>query len=104
MTRVLFSLLTVLVLVSSGCATTMNCLYTQKPYGGIVIDGKAIGKGCTPSNPGDVIVGVGAIVDTPLSLVGDTLTVPFILYHKNLDSKSKYDDPEPSPQAKENNQ
>lgn len=102
MTRVLLSIIFSLTLFASGCGSTMNCLYLQKPYGGIVVDGKAIGKGCTPDNPGDVIVGIGAIVDMPLSLVGDTLTVPFILYDKSLDSKSKYDEPEP--QAKEKNQ
>lgn len=93
MTRLL-PLLLALALFSSGCASTMNGLFTQKPYGGIVLDGKAIGKGCVPDKGEDVFLGVGAVVDMPLSLVGDTLTVPFILYSNSLKPKMNNDGPE----------
>ena len=77
--------------IAGGCGTLVNLPeaeypgmlkpdVTRLPYGGVRMDA-AIGSDCLLSPPYGVPVGAYILfVDLPLSAIGDTLTLPYVLY------------------------
>ena len=70
-----------------GCGTVANLVRSgdeQRVFGGVRLDMEAVqecagevGKAGGPENPADTVVGATfSVLDIPLSLVGDTLTLP----------------------------
>jgi uncharacterized protein YceK len=81
-------LLAVCALVVGGCGTIAN-LQTGKPdfYGGVQKDAQFLGTP-RPQPSGIGISNLGALalfVDLPLSVVGDTLTMPLAIYEWHRD-------------------
>ena len=73
-----------------GCSTMANLSLDKKVYGGLAMDACAIpmvATAITPNqNPDDsfplwvkLLFGAGMIIDMPLTLVGDTLTLPITI-------------------------
>ena len=84
----------------SGCGTVMNLTHEpseftdpKRPYGGVLVD--CVGTLLWIGHPDLIPVSLGAVLDFPLTVVGDTLALPYVIYlnvHK--------DDPaDPSPKA-----
>jgi uncharacterized protein YceK len=75
----------------SGCGTSLNLDGDSRVYGGVAQDLQTVGErmvqASNPSWPGtpgsstgwNVTVGALALADVPLSLIGDTLTLPFTI-------------------------
>jgi uncharacterized protein YceK len=83
-------LLSVCTLVVSGCGTIAN-LQTGKPdfYGGVQKDVEFL-ETPRPQPAGIGISNLGALVlfvDLPLSVVGDTLTMPLAIYEWHQDDR-----------------
>jgi uncharacterized protein YceK len=86
--RTLTVLLAVCALVAGGCGTIAN-LQTGKPdfYGGVQKDVQFL-ETPRPQPAGIGISNLGALVlfvDLPLSVVGDTLTMPLAIYEWHRD-------------------
>jgi uncharacterized protein YceK len=82
-----------LVVAGSGCGTAMNFLSgvgegTESPelvYGGVQMDCQIAAEHLKdPPAQGTPLV-LCALLDLPLSLLGDTLTLPLILWHRLRD-------------------
>ena len=86
-----FVLHALLALSAGGCGTALNTLEDRRwPYGGVFMDGAMV-AGCAaqctgltpkeehPKIPPETMLLLGgcALLDFPLSLVGDTLTLPY---------------------------
>jgi uncharacterized protein YceK len=75
----------------SGCGTSLNLDGDSRVYGGVVQDfqiaKERLAQAANPSWPGtpgsspawNITVSALALVDLPLSLLGDTLTLPFTI-------------------------
>jgi uncharacterized protein YceK len=79
-----------LIISFTGCGTLLNLGEKESaPFGGVVIDSKIIAEG-VPATPACWIVNIDvasfwplALIDLPLSLVGDTLTLPIAVSRTN---------------------
>jgi uncharacterized protein YceK len=91
------------MLALSGCGTVVNLSSRQqteftdatKPYGGVCVD--AAFAGMFASQPQSIPVALGVLIDVPFSLIGDTLTLPYVLYvnaHKDRPADVRPDKPE----------
>jgi uncharacterized protein YceK len=89
--RAVTSLAAVLLGALSGCGTSLNLDGDSRVYGGIVQDFQVVrerlAQAASPSWPGtpgsspawNLTVSALALADVPLSLVGDTFTLPFTI-------------------------
>lgn len=68
--------LVLLTVAVSACGTSMNMAIGQKPYGGVTLDKVVLENSIKAKDPATWGLGAAAVVDIPLSLVGDTLTAP----------------------------
>ena len=97
-----------------GCMTMVNVSLDKKVYGGLEMDACAIpmvAMAITPNqNPDDfpllgkLLFGAGMIIDMPLTLVGDTLTLPITIpaayrrFTTEFETAIKHSDEAPPPQ------
>ncbi len=92
------------LLACSGCGTLSNVVHQGTPeyYGGVAYSIGAVGDGCDEMRQwcassispffgtGGSLLGGGAliifgIIDTPLSLAGDTITLPYVFLKRPKD-------------------
>jgi uncharacterized protein YceK len=80
-------------LTLSGCGTVVNLTSSKEPvhtmmtlqrapYGGVAVDAQAAAGFLRTPEPASAALGLYFLcVDLPLSLVGDTLTLPLVFYY-----------------------
>ncbi len=94
--RRMFFLTTILAFAGSGCATAINTqdAAMRKPFGGVTMSLTDFFGGGPMSDTVSLLFWPIWLVDKPLSLVGDTLTLPYTLWVQR-DTRS----PPPGPSA-----
>jgi uncharacterized protein YceK len=71
--------ITLLFLALNGCGTTMNLeLDRTSPYRGVGMDLYVMSSVVKKPSAGSAVMSLAAAADLPLSIVGDTVTAPFI--------------------------
>lgn len=75
-----------MMMALGGCGTVRNLHEQKEPYGGVKIDNE-VGVKYRERRPADDEYDIvnaarwaATVVDLPLSVVGDTLTLPYVLY------------------------
>ena len=76
-------ILVLLTVAVSACGTSMNMAIGQKPYGGVTYNKLVVEHSVKAKDPSVWGLGVAAVVDMPLSLVGDTVTAPICVLKDN---------------------
>lgn len=94
-------LATILAIPSGGCATAINTQDAAlcKPFGGVTMPLTDFFGGGSMSDSVALLFWPIWLVDKPLSLVGDTLTLPYTLWvqrNAGSDRTEKSADPEPT--------
>jgi uncharacterized protein YceK len=101
------------LLMSCGCGTFWNTAWAtpfdgQRPYGGVRDDVESARRLVTTPAPHETPQArargtVLALLDVPFSVVGDTLTLPYILWVRDSDRRAGPDEPRVSPQRQDIN-
>ena len=79
-----------LVVAGSGCGTALNFFNGESKgpelvYGGVQMDYQFAAEHIQDQPAQGIPLVLGAFLDLPLSLLGDTLTLPLILWHRLRD-------------------
>ncbi|HEY1192512.1 MAG TPA: YceK/YidQ family lipoprotein [Gemmata sp.] len=75
-----------------GCGTVGNTVYKtteeggKTPYGGVEYDFSLVWRGETNNRhpPHENLIALFALVDLPLSVIGDTITLPYVLTYSAM--------------------
>jgi len=92
----------------AGCATILNIEGEKEVYGGVKVAPSMVADGLATHEP-NLNLGIGCMLlfDLPLTLVGDTLTLPITIpaayrrFMTDFDTFARQSDQAPPPQQKE---